>query len=125
MKSIFKNLPMNENGKTFVRRIFLCLCIVLLAEIFLFNLKSFTTERVELDTETIAVRTNTPETVEISDDGICFRGDGDVIFSIGSEGINAMQIFFSGEDIRFLCTASMTDDNFSQQYITVAKKYTS
>lgn len=125
MKLIFARLPISENGKRFVRRVVICFFVVLLAEIFLFNLKSFTTNNIEIDEEIITIKTDTPETVEITEDEICLRGDGNVVFSIESEDINAMEMYFSGEDQRLLCTAEILDNNFSQQYIAVAKKYTS
>ena len=125
MKSILAKLPVSENGKIFLRRVVICFFVVLLAEIFLFNLKSFTMNNVEVDEDIITIQTETPENVEISEEGIYIRGDGNVIFGVESEDINAMELFFSGEDRRILCTTEITDDNFSQQYITVAKKYTS
>lgn len=125
MKSILAKLPVSENGKIFLRRVVICFFVVLLAEIFLFNLKSFTMNNMEVVKDIITIQTETPENVEISEEGIYIRGDGNVIFGVESEDINAMELFFSGEDRRILCTTEITDDNFSQQYITVAKKYTS
>lgn len=125
MKKLFAKLPFSENGKIFARRIVLCICILLLAEVFVFNLKSFTGNKETYGVEFLNCRTDTPDTVEISENGVTFHGDGEVIFTVGREGVNALQLHFTGEDSRFLCTAAISDDNFSQQHIVAAKKYTS
>lgn len=125
MKAVFEKLPLGENGKNFLRRVCYCFCILLLAEIFLFNLKSITGEKENYGVEFSGAWTGTPEAVEILENGVCFHGDGEIVFGVARENINAIQLYFSGEDQRFLCSAAITDNNFSQQYIVAAKKYTS
>lgn len=125
MKVLFAKLPFSEKGKIFAKRIFFCFCMLLLAEIFVFNLKSITGNKENYGAEFSGARTDTPETVEISETGVWFHGDGEVVFGVGRENVNAIQLHFSGVDQRFLCSAAITDDNFSQQYIVAAKKYTS
>lgn len=124
MKVLFAKLPFSEEGKLFTKRILFSFCILLLMEICIFNLKSFTTDKEEYGIEFSMAQTSTPETVEILEDGICFHGDGEVIFDVERD-VNAIQLFFSGEDQRFLCSAAITDDNFSQEFIVATRKYTS
>lgn len=121
LKSIF----ISECGKKFLKRTLVCFVVLLLAEIFLFNLKSFSTNKDQAFVELSDIQNNTPDTVEISEEGIIFRGNGEIIFNVDQENINAVQLYFSGDPARFLCTMSITDDNFAEWYIDVAKKYTS
>lgn len=125
MKVLFAKLPFSQKGKIFTIRIFFCFCMLLFAEIFLFNLKSITGNKEDYGVEFSGAWTNTPETVEISENGVCFHGDGEVVFGVNRENVNAIQLHFSGEEQRFLCSAAIADDNFSQEYIVAARKYTS
>lgn len=125
MKGWIANLREDKRWKKFGKRTVIILIAVLFLEVFVFNLKSFTTNKEEYGFDFLAAQTNTPETVEILEDGIHFRGDGEVTFGVWNEDISAVQLFFSGEENRFLCNAAITDDNFSRDYIVAAKKYTS
>ena len=109
----------------FAKRAIIILIAVLFLEVFVFNLKSFTTNKEEYDVEFLSARINTPGTVEIIEDGIHFYGNGEVVFEVWSEDINAVQLHFSGQEKRFLCSVAIADDNFSKDYIVAAKKYTS
>ncbi len=115
----------SQTDRIFIKRVVISLFVVLLLEVFVFNLKSFTTDNVEYGVDFLSAQTTTPETVEILEDGIHFRGNGEVIFCVNDANINAVQLGFSGEEKRFLCGIAIADDNFSKTHIMVAQKYTS
>lgn len=125
MKEVMEKIHINQIHNIFIKRIIISLIVVLLLEVFVFNLKSFTTDKQDYGVEFLGAQTTTPETVEILEDGIHFLGDGEVVFSVSSDDINAIQLKFSGEEKRFLCGVAIADDNFAKTHITVARKYTS
>ena len=125
MKEQREKVRTSQTERIFIKRIAISLFVVLLLEVFVFNLKSFTTDRQEYGVDFLHAQTTTPETVEILEDGIHFRGNGEVIFHVNDEDINAIQLKFKGEDKRFWCGVAIADDNFSKAHIMAAQKYTS
>ena len=125
MKEQKEKLCVNQKHNIFIQRMVISLIVVLVLEVFVFNLKSFTTQKEEYGINFLNAQTTTPGSVEILEDGIWIRGDGEIIFGVNDDDVNAVQLRFGGEDKRFYCGVAIADDNFSKTHIMVAQKYTS
>lgn len=98
------------------------LCIIpLLLEIFIFNAKSFDLQHKEYIPYTVT--TETPGTVQISQNNIFLTGNGNIIINIEQTDLGAVQMDFSGNGGSFKCAASMKDENYETKFITVGETY--
>ena len=105
-----------ENIKKFGIRAAIIFGVLLFLEICIFNLKSYTKDKEEFILELSTAQTESAENVEIREDGVVFRGDGNIMFLTESENLEAIQLRFSGEDQRFICTVSIEDEEFFRKF---------
>lgn len=110
--------------KKFAVRIGVIALASFIAESFIFNFKSISQDNEKFQADYSTAQTETADTVQITDSGVVFSGDGNVIFNVSSENINAVGLDFGGRDKRILCSADITDDNLSHYFINVGEKYT-
>ncbi len=113
-----------EKLKKFAFRTGAAALAVFIAEFFIFNFKSITSDSEKFLADYSSAQTETPDTVQITDSEVIFSGDGSVIFNVSSENINAVGLDFRGGDKSILCSADITDENLSQTFINIGQKYT-
>lgn len=99
--------------------------LVLLAEVFIFNLKSFGPKGAyEVDFSRIS--TETPGTVSIAEEGVWINGEGSVTYILDNPYVHGLEAMISADtDCFFFMSVDMKDENWSQEYIKVAQKYVS
>ncbi|MEE0858954.1 MAG: hypothetical protein U0M12_05760 [Acutalibacteraceae bacterium] len=109
-----------EKTRYIVKGCAIVCAIPLLLEVFIFNAKSFDTQKVEFIPTSIT--TETSDTVIINGSNVSVYADGNIIINVEQSGLGAVEMDLSSSDSNFVCTASMTDGNYETKYITVEEK---
>lgn len=112
-----------EKLKKFAFRLGVTALAVFLAESFIFNFKSIASDREKFQADFSSAQTETSDTVQITGSEAVFSGDGNVIFNVSSENINAVRLDFTGRDKSFVISADIRDDNLSRYFMNIGQKY--
>ncbi len=116
----------NESLCRFLKKSAVCAVVIFVAEVAVFNAKSFTNSSVDVKftNSDITIENN----AEITDDKINITGNSAVEITNIPDGTNALIVDISQKkdknSLPFSVSLAMKDGNFSQSYITVQSKRT-
>lgn len=111
-----------EKLKKFTFRLGVTALAVFLAESFVFNFKSISQDNEKFQADFSSAQIQTPDTVQLTDSGVVFIGDGSIVLNVSAENINALGLDFSGKDKSVVCSAEISDENLSHCFINVGQK---
>lgn len=114
-----------ENVCRFLKKSAVCAMVIFVAEVAVFNAKSFTSSSVDFTFTTNDIVTE--NNAEIKDGKINVTGNSAVEITNVPDGTNALIVDISQKQdknsLPFSVSLAMKDGNFSQSYITVQSKY--
>ena len=121
--------PNKQDIKKLGIHLLLIAILTLLAEILIFNSKSFSTKSYETYTPDLAdvqsddaTQSDTDSTVSISSEAIHFKGDGSVYLTLPEQNLSVMEITYQSTDNDVISSLEMKDGNFSQTFKQVDEK---